>query len=79
MDISRAAAIPSEFWEVLEQEHDVVLAGEVDVRLAVAGWAWARLECDGAVVCSVAAEDDGQVVVPADLRSADCVMHVGYC
>jgi hypothetical protein len=79
MDLSRAEAIPSDFWEVLEQEHDVGFAGGVDVRLAVAGWAWARLERDGTVLCSAAAEDDGHALIPDHLRVAECVMRVGYC
>lgn len=78
MDISRAEAIPSAFWQALEQEHGVTFEGGVDVRLAVAGWAWARLEREG-TVCSAAAEDDGHVVIPDNLRVADCVMRVGYC
>jgi hypothetical protein len=79
MDGSRAEAIPGEFWDVLQQEHDVEFDGEVDVRLAVAGWAWARLERDGTVKCGVAAEDDGHMIIPDELRAAECVMRVGYC
>lgn len=79
MDISRAESIPGDFWKVLEQDHDVEFGGGVDVRLAVAGWAWARLERAGTVVCGVSAEDDGHVVIPDELRAAECVMRVGYC
>ncbi|MDX2088274.1 MAG: hypothetical protein SFX73_10510 [Kofleriaceae bacterium] len=79
LDLARAEAIPGEFWEVLEQEHGVEFEGGVDVRLAVAGWAWARLDRDGAGGCSAAAEDEGHTVIPAELRSGECVMHVGYC
>jgi hypothetical protein len=79
MDISRAESIPSELWEVLERDHEVTFEGTVDVRLAVAGWAWARLERDGAVLCGAAAEDDGYVRIPDEVRSAECVLRVGYC
>jgi hypothetical protein len=78
-DLSRADAIPSAFWEELEKEHNVEFEGGVDVRLAVAGWAWARLELDGSVSCSAAAEDEGHTSIPANLRGVACVMRVGYC
>ncbi len=78
MEVSRAEAIPGDFWDVLQQEHDVEFDDGVDVRLAVAGWAWARLERDGKVMCGVAAEDDGHVIIPDELRAAECVMRVGY-
>ncbi len=80
MDLSRAKAIPAEFWRELQSVHGVKVPKGDRVLLAAAGWTWVELvDAAGERVCSVSTEDAGYRTIPAKLRTGTWSARVGYC